>query len=133
MVNGFDESGDPDLVSSKSEGDDPVVDLSLSWQQLGRLIVLSLALSGATLLGPAAVIPTCPTSGMEVSRQGFSHAVLSVSVLSPPISISCGAAIGSCLPKNACRVHRTIPMTQRQLKEAILLHLPFKAADVSRL
>ncbi len=69
MVDGWDASGDDDLVSSKSKGENgKTQDLSMPIKKFSLWVIIAFVCSCATIIGPAEIIPICSTVDMKVRR-----------------------------------------------------------------
>jgi hypothetical protein len=68
MVDGFDASGDDDLVTSRAKTGSPTQDLSLPFRTVALLVVGAFFSASVTIIGPAKLIPLCPIQDMKVGH-----------------------------------------------------------------
>lgn len=89
MVDGFDASGDEDLVSSTSTADGrKAQNHALPLKQVAGLVAFALLCSTATIIGPAELIPVCAAKDMRVKCLYFGIVAVS---LAPPSSFPSAA------------------------------------------
>jgi quinol monooxygenase YgiN len=104
MVDGFDASGDDDLVSSQAKDGRAAQNHALPLKQVAKLVAIALVCAVATIIGPAELISVCPPKDMKVPP----GAVLAHDLPATP-GMSLYTGTGSGLPVSGKVPQTTVP------------------------